>query len=254
MIIVISPAKTLDFKEAGPADPYSIPEFGKKAASIAVVLRKKSASELGQLMNISPKLAYENHDRYQRWSSSAELPEAKQAVLAYKGDVYNGLRAAELTKEELLWAQGHLRILSGLYGILRPLDLIMPYRLEFATKLNIKQYKSLYEYWKKDLARSLALLKKEEGSGIMINLASAEYYKALDAEGAGFRVITPVFKEYRNGELKFLSMFGKQARGMMARYIIRNGIEDPEQLKLFGEDGYTFSAPLSDDGEWVFTR
>jgi len=254
MIIFISPAKTLDFKQPGPSDLHSLPAFGKEAASIAGILRKMSAADLGRLMNISSKLAYENYDRYQRWSVKASLPEAKQAVLAYKGDVYHGLRAGELTKEDLLWAQEHLRILSGLYGILRPLDLIMPYRLEFATKLKVKQYNSLYEYWKKDLSRSLASLKKEEGSGVLINLASAEYYKALDPEESGFRVITPVFKEYRNGELKFLSMFGKQARGMMARYIIQNAIDDPERLKLFGEEGYAFDAPLSGDGEWVFTR
>ena len=254
MLIVISPAKTLDFKLAGPADTNSLPEFGKEAANIARILQKMSPSDLGRLMSISPKLAYENYDRYQRWSLTAGLPDAKQAILAYKGDVYNGLHAAELTKDELFWAQDHLRILSGLYGILRPLDLIMPYRLEFATKLKVKQYNSLYEYWKKYLTRSLASLKKEEGSGILINLASAEYFMALDRGVVGFRIITPIFKEYRSGELKFLSMFGKQARGMMTRYIIRNGIKDPEQLKLFGEEGYAFSAPLSDDSKWVFTR
>ena len=254
MLIVLSPAKTMDFSEAGPEGLESSPQFGKEAEVLAGILRKMKPAILAQLMSLSSRLAYENHERYQQWKANEVIPVARQALLAYKGDVYNGLRADSLDRDELLWAQERLRILSGLYGILRPMDLIMPYRLEFATKLGVKQYKNLYEYWRKPLARSLESLAKAEGSGILVNLASAEYYKALEPAAAGLRVITPVFKEYRNGDLKFLSMFGKQARGLMARYIIRNRIEEPEQLKLFDAEGYAYSEPLSGGDEWVFTR
>lgn len=254
MIIIISPAKTIDFTHPGPANLCSIPEFGKEAQEIAAVLRKMSAQQLGALMNISGKLAYLSYDRYQEWGLADSVPRAKQAVLAYKGDVYNGIRAQELSEEELNWAQGHLRILSGLYGILRPLDLIMPYRLEFATKIQFGQYKNLYEYWKTQLERSLNTLKKSDGSGILINLASAEYYKSLNVNKSGLKVITPIFKEYRNGELRFLSMFGKKARGMMVRFIINKMIIEPDEMKLFDEEGYSFSEPLSSEVEWIFTR
>lgn len=254
MIIIISPAKTLDFSIPGPDDLKSMPEFSSEASQIAGVLQKHTAMDLVKTMGISPKLAYLNYDRYQNWKLSDEIPEAKQALLAYKGDVYNGLEAQQLSKDELTWAQDHLRILTGLYGILRPLDLIMPYRLEFATKLKVKQYNNLYEYWEKHINRSLASLIQADGSGVLINLASAEYSKALDLNSYGLRVITPNFKEYRNGDYRFLSMFGKKARGMMARYIIRNRIEDPEQLKLFSDEGYSFNAPLSKNDDWVFTR
>jgi len=254
MIIFLSPAKTMNFAQPGPASLTSIPEFGKKAATLADAVRKFSAQELGTLMGISSKLAYLNYDRFQEWRLADKAPEAKQAVLAYKGDVYNGLRSNDFSDTELLWAQDHLRILSGLYGLLRPLDMIMPYRLEYSTKLKPSGYNNLYEYWKHQLARSLESLKQAEGSGILINLASAEYFKAIDAKGSGFDVITPVFKEYRNGEFRFFSMFGKKARGMMARYIINNNIKDPDELKLFSDEGYSYNDPLSDKREWVFTR
>ena len=254
MIIILSPAKTLDFSKPGPSNIGSLPEFGKEATDIASALRNMTANELGSLMGISGKLAYLSYDRYQEWRLADSVPYAKQAVLAYKGDVYNGLRAQEFSEADLLWAQEHLRILSGLYGILRPLDLIMAYRLEFATKLQLGQYKNLYEYWKEQLERSLNILKKSDGSGILINLASVEYYKALNVKKSGLKTITPVFKEYRNGELRFLSMFGKKARGLMARYIIKKMITEPEEMKLFDEEGYSFNEPLSSEGEWIFTR
>ncbi len=254
MIIFISPAKTMNFADPGHATLSSMPEFGKEASILVDKMRKLSPQGLGMLMGISSKLAYLNYDRFQEWGLANSFPQAKQSVLAYKGDVYNGLRSDEYSREELLWAQDHLRILSGLYGVLRPLDMIMPYRLEFATKLAVKGYKNLYEYWKQQLARSLELLIHLEGSGILINLASAEYYHAIDAKKSGFDVITPVFKEYRNGDFRFYSMFGKKARGMMARYIIKKRIEKPEEIKLFSDDGYSFNDLLSGKSEWVFTR
>ena len=254
MIIILSPAKSLDFKHPGPAGLSTTPEFIKEAAAIADRMRKFSAADLAALMKISGKLAYENYDRYQLWRPAESVPAGKQAILAYKGDAYQGLAAGELGRDELMWAQGHLRILSGLYGILRPLDLIMPYRLEFATKLKPLRYKDLYSYWNESINRSLLDLKTAEGSRILVNLASAEYYKAIDSRSTGFDVITPVFKEYRNGDYRFFSMFGKRARGLMTRFIIEKRIEDPEQIKLFDTEGYSFNALLSGDREWVFTR
>lgn len=254
MIITLSPAKTLDFSTPGPSSPHSMPEFGREATPIAEKMKKLTVNDLGSLLGISSKLAYLNHDRYQQWSLSDRIPEGRQAILAYKGDVYNGLRAWDLKISDHEWAQDHLRILSGLYGMLRPLDLIMPYRLEFATKLQVGKYKNLYEYWNKQLNRSLESLIQTEGSGILVDLASAEYSKALNLKDHKLRVITPVFKEYRNGEYRFLSMFGKKARGMMARYIIQNKLEDPEGIKLFDDDGYSFNEQLSGGDEWVFTR
>lgn len=254
MIIVLAPAKRLNFSSPGLRDPNSMPEFKEEATVIASKLKNLSPDGLMKLMGISAKLAYLNHDRHQEWRLADRVPEAKQALLAYEGDVYNGLQASDLTGEDLAWAQDHVRILSGLYGILRPLDLIMPYRLEFATKLKIDRYNDLYSYWNDHIFRSLHVLKEKEGSGTLVNLASAEYYKSFDAEALGFDVITPVFKEYRNGEYKFFSMFGKKARGLMTRFIIDRRIADPEQMKLFDTDGYLFNEPLSNEKEWVFTR
>jgi hypothetical protein len=254
MISIISPAKTMDFSAPGPEGLSSMPEFPAQTKAIAKILRTYSATELAELMNISSKLAYLNYDRYQNWKISDQIPESKQAILAYKGDVYNGLVAQSLSEADLNWAQDHLRILTGLYGVLRPLDLIMPYRLEFATKLKVKQYNNLYEYWEKHINRSFASLIKTDGSGILIDLASAEYSKVLNTAEKDLRVITPIFKEYRNGSYRFMSMFGKKARGMMARYIIKNRIEDPEQLKLFSDEGYSYNDPLSEGDNWVFTR
>lgn len=254
MIIILSPAKSLDFKGPGLTSPASMPEFVKEAELIAGQLKKLSPRDLESLMKISMKLAYENHDRHQEWKLSDRVPEAKQAILAYKGDAYRGLDAPSLSEDELGWAQEHLRILTGLYGILRPLDLIMPYRLEFATKLKVGQYKDLYSFWNKKLNRSLLDLKNTEGSHILVNLASAEYYKAIDLASTGFRVITPVFKEYRNGDYRFFSMYGKRARGLMARYIIQKRISNPEEIKLFDMESYSYNEPLSNEFEWVFTR
>jgi uncharacterized protein len=254
MIILLSPAKTMDFASAGPTELHSTPEFTKEAAYLAGEIRERSVVGLRDLLKVSAKLAYENHERFRLWNPDAGLPEAKQAILAYSGDAYRGLDAGNLSAEDLEWAQGHLRILSGMYGILRPLDLIMPYRLEFATKLGIQQYNDLYEYWDQKLESSLKKLKALEGNGILVNLASAGYYRAIDPEKPGFTVYTPVFKEYRNGEYRFLSVYGKKARGMMARFIIERRMEDPEEMKLFNSEGYYYNDSLSGDREWVFTR
>lgn len=254
MIIILSPAKTLDFSRKGNDTLYSTVEFPGQAKQIASLMSKYSASDLMSLMGISSRLAYLNYERYQDWSLNEDPAIARQAILAYKGDVYNGLDAHSLNDDDLRWSQEHLRILSGLYGILRPLDMIMPYRLEFATKLKINKYNDLYEYWEKHINSSLESLIQTEKSGLLINLASNEYSKVLHLKRKNLRIITPIFKEYRNGEYRFLSMFGKKARGMMARFIIQGRISDPEELKLFGDEGYSFNEPLSKSDEWVFTR
>lgn len=254
MIIILSPAKSLDFKSRLAEDMYTKPEFQEKANTIAREIKKMDAGELGKLMKISTRLSYEVHEWYQAWNQGSDREVKKQAVLAYRGDAYRGLDASSLSEGSLEWAQGRLRILSGLYGILRPLDIISPYRLEFATKLAIGQYKDLYSFWNDHLKRSFIRLVNTEGSHILVNLASAEYYKALKPHIEGLRVITPVFKEFRNGEYRFFSMFGKRARGLMTRYIIERRIEDPGEMKLFNAEGYSFNAPLSGKEEWVFTR
>lgn len=254
MIIFLSPAKTLDFKIAGAENNFSHPEFSQEANIIARQIKKMTVAELGKLMKISSKLSYEVYEWYQDWTNKADPLVSKQAVMAYRGDAYRGLDAASLSEASLEWAQDHLRILSGLYGMLRPLDLILPYRLEFATKIAIGQYKDLYSFWNDHLKRSFFSLINTEGSHILVNLASAEYYKALKDHSADLRVITPVFKEFRNGEYRFFSMFGKRARGLMTRYIIERRIVDPEEMKLFNAEGYSFNAPLSGDDEWIFTR
>jgi len=254
MIIILSPAKRLDFSNPGSTALKSMPEYGEEAKKIASILASYSPNELKDLLGVSNKLAHESYDKYQRWGLTSDTSSARQAMLAYRGDVYNGLHANDLDEDGLEWSQGHFRILSGLYGVLRPMDLIMPYRLEFATKLKIEGYKELYSFWNDHINRSLHALKISEGSGVLVNLASAEYYKSINTRMLGFDVITPVFKEYRNGEYKFLSMFGKKARGMMSRFIIENKLADPEQIKLFDMDGYFYNAPLSKDREWVFTR
>jgi hypothetical protein len=254
MIIILSPAKTLDFAHAGPDHLFSLPEFSAEAATLAGKMKGYTAIELGKLMKLSSKLAYQSYDRYQQWGLLNKVPDGKQAVLAYKGDVYNGLAAWDFSVEDLKWAQGHLRILSGLYGILRPLDLIMPYRLEFAIKIKGRGYKDLYQYWAGHILTSMKELVQEEGSGMIINLASAEYFKAIDLKNLNIKVITPVFREFKNDEYRFFSMYGKKARGMMARYIIRKKLSNFEEIKLFNEEGYSFNDPLSTENEWVFTR
>ncbi len=251
MLILISPSKTLDFSESKLTPNYSIPEFLPEAEALVVELRKYSTTKLSKLMNISSKLAQLNFDRYQSWSLPFNTENSKQALLAFKGDVYDGLNAEAFNESDFIFAQDYLRILSGLYGILKPLDLIQPYRLEMGTPLKSRKWKDLYDFWGSKITDKINESIKED---ILINLASNEYFKAVKKQNIQSRIITPFFKDYKNGSYKFLSFYGKKARGLMASFIIRNKLTDPEQLKLFDMDGYYFNDEMSSTNEWVYTR
>jgi len=254
MIILLSPAKRLDFKGKVPDVKLTRPAFKEKAAELAGIMKKKSPGELMDLQGISRGLAELNYGRFQEWKPSGENGESHPAVFAFRGDAYQGLSAEDFSADDLEYAQGHLRILSGLYGMLRPLDLIMPYRLEMGTSLQGKGFTDLYDYWKDNLTEALAALLKEEGSGILVNLASDEYFNAIDTKKLDVKVIKPVFKEFRNGKYMFLSYYGKRARGMMTSYLVRDRVENLEGLKGFREEKYLFDENLSDSGVFVFTR
>lgn len=254
MLAVVSPAKKMDFDAADPALPASRPDFPEDTDILAETARGLSRSELQQLMKLSDKLAELNHQRFKAFSSTPGEDETKQAVLAFSGDTYTGLDAGTLDADDLAWAQDHLRILSGLYGVLKPLDRIQPYRLEMGRKLTNPRGGDLYAFWGTKLANALDAALESHQAPVVVNLASNEYFKAANAKAMKARVITPVFKEEQDGVLKMIGLFAKRARGMMARYIIVNRLEDPEGLKDFTEGGYKFQPGLSSDDEWVFVR
>ena len=254
MKIVISPAKTLDFESDLPISEHSIPAFLTSAKKIHAVLKKKKPKDLMALMDISDKLADLNWQRNQMkgFGSKVANENSRQAVYAFKGDVYIGLDAYTIPQEKINELQKRLRILSGLYGVLKPLDLIQPYRLEMGTNLPIGDHKNLYEFWKPSVTKALNKeLKKGE---LFINLASNEYFSAVDAKALKVPVITPEFKDYKDGELKMISFFAKKARGMMVRYIIDTGAETIDDIKGFNYEGYAFDANLSKGNKLVFTR
>lgn len=254
MLIVISPAKTLDTETKSITEVYSQPLFQKEANVLIQNLRRMSPNRLSKLMKVSPKIANLNWTRFQEWGLPFTPQNSKQALLCFKGDVYNGLDAASLLPEEIDFAQKHLRTLSGLYGILRPLDLMQAYRLEMGIPLKSGKRKNLYEFWGNSITNTVNNTLAEGNMKYLINLASKEYYKAIREKEINAQIITPVFKEFKNGQYKFLSVFGKKARGLMARFIIQNKLSDPEQIKLFDLEGYYYNDNLSRDTEWVFTR
>lgn len=254
MLIVISPAKTLDFEQKAHTKHFTENDFLPKAAKLVKALKKYKASDLKDLMRISDALATLNEDRFKTWSRPFNLDNAKQALLAFKGDVYTGLDADTLSEDELLYTQDHLRILSGLYGILRPLDLIQPYRLEMGTKLKTQDFNNLYEFWGDKLTTKINLALEDQGDNILINLASNEYFKALNKKKLKAEIITPVFKDFSNGEYKMISFFAKKARGLMSRFILENKLTNPEDLKHFESDGYFYSETESTSNQFVFLR
>lgn len=252
MKIVISPAKSLDFESKSPTSKSTQGVFLPEAEKLNKVLKKKSAKVLSKLMGISENLGQLNFGRNQEWSLPFTLENAKQAVYAFKGDVYIGLDVDSLSEDKIEVLQDKLRILSGQYGILKPLDLIQPYRLEMGTKLKVGRKDNLYQFW----GESVTDVLKEEmtENEIFINLASNEYFKVIKTKLLDVPVITPIFKDYKNGKLKVISFFAKKARGMMVRYIVDNNVETVQGLKGFDTDGYAFDESLSSDTELVFTR
>jgi cytoplasmic iron level regulating protein YaaA (DUF328/UPF0246 family) len=250
MLLVISPAKTLDYSNPEYSS-HTQPDFPGEVKDLVGVLRKKSASEISKLMHLSDSLASLNEERYKTFRETFSPENSKQALLAFKGEVYAKMEADQFSAADLEFAQQHLRILSGLYGLLKPLDLIQPYRLEMGTSLKTKKGTNLYQYWGTKISKAL----NEVGQGkTLVNLASQEYFKAVDQKTLKLPVITIHFKEHKEGKYQVVGFFAKQARGLMARYAILNRITDPEQLKVFREEGYEFSDPLSSDQDWVFVR
>jgi len=254
MLIILSPSKTLDFSFQPKTQHYTQPQFLKESEQLVKILKKYSPKDLQELMHINFKLADLNVKRFFDWRLPFTPENAKQAMLAFKGEVYNGLKADEFDENDLLAAQNNLLILSGLYGVLRPLDLILPYRLEMGTKLSNPKGADLYHFWGNKITKNVNLAIGQNHHQFLINLASAEYFSILDAAKIKSKIITPSFKDFSNGEYRFLTVYGKKARGAMARFIINNRLEDVEALKLFDEDGYNFNHQLSIENEWVFTR
>ncbi|MEZ7925642.1 MAG: peroxide stress protein YaaA [Flavobacteriales bacterium] len=250
MHILLSPAKTLNM-DAIPSD-HKISEFpfGKEATLLIKDLKKLKSIEVQSLMNVSATIAELNTDRFNKWSLPFSLENAKPAIHAFKGDVYTGMDASSLTEDELNFAQESLSILSGLYGLLRPFDLMQAYRLEMGTKFATKRGKNLYVFWGDKITEEINAREKDT----LLNLASNEYFKAVNKKTLRANLITPVFKDEKNGILKVISFFAKKARGMMARYIIQNHITNVEEIKNFNLGGYAFNQSLSTDKEWVFTR
>lgn len=252
MKIVISPAKTLDYETPLPTQRHTQPVFLSASRKVHKALKAKKPKELMELMDISDKLADLNWQRNKKWKPPFTPENARPAVYAFNGDVYAGLDAYSLPADKLDTLQSRLRILSGLYGLLRPLDLIQPYRLEMGTSLAVGDNKNLYAFWKESLTKALNKeLKKGE---LFVNLASHEYFGAIDAKKLKVTVVTPEFRDYRNGKLSMVSFFAKKARGMMVRYIVETGAESIDELKGFNYDGYAFDANLSKGNVLVFTR
>ncbi len=254
MKILISPAKTLDYTSDLPTDKISKISYGDISKKINKSLKNLSEEEIQAFMGISPKLATLNWQRNQKRNYDLETisEDVRQAIFAFKGDVYEGLDAYSLGDKDWDYMQQTLRILSGLYGILKPFDLIEPYRLEMGTKLQVGENKNLYEIWKPILAKKLQSEMKNGEE--LINLASNEYFSAIDKKAIKSRIITPEFKDYKDGKLKTISFFAKKARGMMARFVIENQLQSSEEIKKFDKEGYKFDASLSTKDKWIFTR
>jgi cytoplasmic iron level regulating protein YaaA (DUF328/UPF0246 family) len=254
MLTVISPAKTLDFETPPGTRKSTQPQFLDRSAELVEDMQALNPEDIRGLMGVSENIANMNHQRFMNWSQPFDLDNAKQSILAFKGDVYGGLEAETLSSTELRFAQQHLRILSGLYGVLRPLDLMQPYRLEMGLKFANRGGKNLYEFWGGQLTGSLNAQLKKIKSDVLVNLASNEYFKSVKPGELNAEIITPVFRDLKSGKYKIISFYAKKARGQMARYIIENGIEEPSALKRFKVDGYKYNGGQSTARELVFTR
>ena len=254
MIIVLSPAKTLDFESEPITDKATQPLFPDRASELVDILAAKSPRDLGSLMSISDQLAELNFERYQEWEPVFDKENSRAAILAFKGDVYQGLDVSRFGPRDFNYAQNHLRILSGLYGILRPLDVIQPYRLEMGSKLQNPEGKDLYDFWGTTITQTLNEDLAHARPKALINLASKEYFSAIQPEKLDGRIVTPVFRDHKNGEYKVISFYAKRARGLMASWILRNRIDTLTGLESFAEDGYRFSPDDSTRDEPVYLR
>lgn len=254
MLIVVSPAKTLDYETPPKTKTFTVPDYLDDSQQLINRLRRFSVLDIADLMKVSKKIAELNFDRYESWNKKFTEKNAKQAALAFKGDVYTGLDAESFNAADFKFAQKHFRMLSGLYGLLRPLDLMQPYRLEMGTKLETDRGKNLYEFWGSTITEGLNKQLKKTRSEYLINLASNEYFKSVKPKELDAEIITPEFKEYKNGDYKMIGIYAKKARGMLSRYIIKNKLTDPEDIKSFNEEGYKYNKKLSKGNKWVFTR
>ena len=254
MLIVISPSKTLDFDKPFNNQLYTQPGFVKEASLLIKPLRKLSVDQLIDLMDISPKLAQLNQERFYLWRPEFTPETARQSIFAFRGEVYTGLDADSFSSSDIEVAQKQLRILSGFYGVLRPLDLIRPYRLEMGKPLSVGKNRNLYEFWQKKITAKIREDLDKLGSNLLINLASVEYFKAIDQKKLKAQIVSPEFREAKDGTYKIISIFAKKARGMMTRFILQNGIHTEEQLWAFDSDGYCYNHRLSEKGRPVFTR
>lgn len=250
MLILISPAKSLDYS-APNYQEYTLPSFTTDIKALVSVMKKKSAKEISELMHVSENLAVLNEERYKTFQSEFNTENSKQAILAFNGDVYTKIEVDRYTPADFKFAQNHLRILSGLYGLLKPLDLIQPYRMEMGTPLKTKKGKNLYEFWDRKIAKAI----NEAAAGRpIVNLASQEYFKSVDLKTLKSPLVNIHFKEFKNGTYQVIGIFAKQARGMMTNFAITNRLEDPEELKTFNLEGYEFSSGMSDKTDWTFIR
>ncbi len=254
MLMLLSPAKSLDYETPPVIDRHTLPQFVDESAALIEVIKPYTPAQIASLMDLSDALSQLNVARYAAWRPKFTAKNGKQAVLAFNGDVYEGLDASSLTAEQLDWAQGHLAILSGLYGLLRPLDWMQPYRLEMGTKLANPRGKDLYAWWGDSLAEHLNGVLKTQGSDLVVNLASQEYFKAVKRKALKARVVECVFEDHKAGIYKVISFHAKRARGLMARHIIVNQIRDEAGLKDFDAEGYAFDAKASEPQRLVFRR
>lgn len=253
MLMVISPAKTLDYESPLATERFTQPDFLDEACELIDQLKDLEPHQISNLMSISEKLGQLNADRFQSWHTPFSPENARQAILAFKGDVYTGLSAEAFSEDDFDFAQNHLRMLSGLYGLLRPLDLMQPYRLEMGTKFGNKRGKDLYAFWGSIITDEINRLLAAD-DGVLVNLASNEYFKSVKKKDLEGRLVTPQFKDFKNGQYKMISFYAKKARGLMCRYAIENRITQADDLKGFNLEGYYFSEEQSDTNNWVFLR
>ena len=254
MFFVLSPAKNLNEKDPSPVSSFTQPDLLPEAEILMQKLRQLAPQQIAELMHVSDKIALLNAERNAAWHTPFTPENAKQAVFMFNGDVYEGIAADTLKPKQIDYLQQHVRLLSGLYGVLRPLDLMQPYRLEMGTAFANLRGKNLYEFWGDKITDLLNQTLKQAGSDVLINLASQEYFKSVNTKKLNARLITPIFKDEKNGKYKIISFYAKRARGLMVRYAAEHGITEPEMLKNFDYEGYSFNEAASNEAEWVFMR